>query len=170
MTAKWKLVHVRNRLGDLLNREGGISREEAVTRAEAMVEDIRESSECELRNQIAGLEALLPRTTANVTEDLMAEVLRQADCILTLSGTFGFAALDIVTKSLCDLVEGMLRQGIFAADPIRVHLRAMRLFAPGAPSLSSEEAESVTSELGRILTHLGCRPAQPAEPGKAAAC
>lgn len=151
--AKWKVLHVKNRLGELLSREGGISRDEATSNAMLLIEELRESCESDICGEIARLEATF-RATA--PDDLrLATMLKLSDGVLTLAGTFGFGALDQATKCLCDLVAGMMRQGIFLAEPIRVHVEAMRLFAPGSAPLGAEETAHILEQLERVLGHFG---------------
>ena len=83
----------------------------------------------------------------------MSTILRYADQIVTLAGTFGYQSLDLATRSLCDVTDGLLGAGIDDVAPIAVHVQAMRLMAPGAPALSPPETANVLGELARILTH-----------------
>lgn len=162
--AKWKVLHVRNRLGDLLSAEGGVTRDDAVAEATRLVEGGRGTVDSDICDEIAALEALVAkhaRESCPVSEAEMQVMLHHAACILTLTGTFGFYALDGVVKSFCDLLQGMALRKLRSLEPIRVHVRAMRLFAPGAPALSRDEAGQILGELGRIVIHLGCeRPAK----------
>ncbi len=56
---KWKITHVRNRLGDLLKTKGGISRDDAVAEAVRRVEMERETSVADIVSEIASLESLI---------------------------------------------------------------------------------------------------------------
>lgn len=155
--AKWKILHVRNRLGDLLSAEGGVTRDEAVAEASRLVEVERGTADSDICDEIAAIEVLVARNAfeSRPASDVDVQtLLHHAACLLTLTGTFGFCALDGVVKSFCDLLKGMMPQKERSLDPIVVHVQAMRLFAPGAPVLSRDEAEQILGELGRIVVHL----------------
>lgn len=157
--AKWKILHVRNRLGDLLSADGGVTRDEAVTEAVRLVEVERDTADGDICGEIAAIEALVSKimlASHPVSDADMQMMLHHAACLLTLTGTFGFYALDGVVKNFCDLLKGMTRQNLRSLDPISVHVQAMRLFAPGAPALGRQEAERILGELARIVVHLGC--------------
>ena len=83
-------------------------------------------------------------------------MLRKAGSLLVLTGTFGFEVLDAIAKSFCDLLSGMILKDMHAIEPIAVHVRAMRLCAPGGGGLGYDEARQILTELGRTLSHLGC--------------
>jgi hypothetical protein len=159
--AKGRIIYVRNRLGELLLAEGGIDRDEAIAEADRLVEIERTTSEGDIGEEIAYLESMLQvsaRGKHGISVADMRFMLRKADSLLTLTGTFGFNALDTVAKSFCDLLNGMILKKLNEVDPIAVHLRAMHLFAPGGPALGDEEAKQVFTHLRRILQHFGCEP------------
>lgn len=156
--AKWKLTHVRNHLGDLLAGGGGVTRDEAVAEAGRLVEIERQTSQADICLEIASIEAILFKAAQGqtISETDQRAMLHRTSCLLTLTGTFGFDALDAIGKSLCDLLGGMIRQDLHAIEPIAVHVQAMRLFAPTAAPLHGSEAAKIRLELTRIVAHLGC--------------
>ena len=90
--AKWKLTYVRNRLGELLSTGGGVTRDEALTRANRLVEAERATAKTDISEEVASLEALF-------CSERQGHGFRglgrhgcdaaQADRLLTLTGTFG---------------------------------------------------------------------------------
>jgi hypothetical protein len=104
---------------------------------------------------IAAIEGIIdaPASRSSLSDADLGAILRHADQVVTLAGTFVYECLDVATRSLCDLADGMLRTGIHDPAPIRVHVQAIRLMAPGAAVLSPEEARKVLDELAKVLKH-----------------
>jgi hypothetical protein len=169
MSSMVKIIPVKNRLGQLLRKPGGISRDDALAAADQNVDTLREEFVAAIPTEIAALEAMLNATgRKHVTRDDLEAMLRRAGQLLTLSGTFGFAILDDVVKRFCDLIIGMIEQGIDKGAPVAVHLRTMRLVCPGGAELSKLEAEHMLESLERVHAHLGiarCNSEDAAKPG-----
>lgn len=159
MTKSYKIIHAPNRLGSLLAKSGGISRDKAVDRAVYSVEKLRISSETSIWKEIAHLEAILI-SDLHTHEPLLSKkgmeaVQNQAASILNLAGTFGHDRLVSVLKSLCDVIAAMMEQGLRTAEPVAVHIRALALFAPPSmAALSDAQAANVLAELQKIVAHL----------------
>jgi hypothetical protein len=83
----------------------------------------------------------------------MRAVLRHADQIVTLAGTFCYPALDAAAKSLCDVADGLLRAGMCNRGPVAVHVQTLHLLAPGNMTLSPEHAEKMLAELAKVVDH-----------------
>ena len=49
----------------------------------------------------------------------------------------------------------MTAAGVRQSAPVAVHLRALKLVAPGAPAPAPEAVETVFRELDRMAAHLG---------------
>jgi len=133
----------------MLNRPGGISREEALAAAIENLRSISGEGDQQIEEAINQIEAIAFQRTELSARDLKA-ILDLADQIVTLAGTFGYSYLDRATKNLCDIADGLLQAGRNDAAPILVHARAVRLFSPSASKLTEEEADKVLSELEKI--------------------
>jgi hypothetical protein len=146
-----KVLFPKLRLQEMLNRPGGISREEALSAALENVRSISGEGDQQIEDAIVKIEAIAisPGKSQFLPEDLKA-ILELADQIVTLAGTFGYSSLDRATKNLCDMADGLLHTDRGEAAPILVHIRAVRLFAPSASALSEEEAQKVLAELEKI--------------------
>ena len=83
----------------------------------------------------------------------MKMVLHRADLIVTLAATFGYEPLARCMRSLCDVADGLLTHGLDDGAPVAVHVRSMRLLAPGSAALLPAQVEVVLGELAKILTH-----------------
>ncbi len=151
-----KITPVKNRLGQLLRQPGGIARPEALAEAGKNVESLREEFVAAIPGEIAALEAILEaagRKHISATE--LDAMLRRADQILTLSGTYGYDLLDNIVKRFCDLASGMIEKNIDDAAPVNVHLQAMRLVCPGSAGLDETESGHMLTRLAAVRAHYG---------------
>jgi hypothetical protein len=142
------------RLSELAARPGGISRSDAIAGAQKCIESLRAEGDEILGRSLTELETIVYGTKGkDLSQEEVLKVLRLADQLVTLSGTFGYTALDTVVRSLCDLTDGMLNtnRGDFA--PIAVHVQSMRLLAPGSPTLPEGGVEKISEELAKVLSH-----------------
>lgn len=154
-----KITQVPNRLAVLLKKPGGVTREQALQDASGRVEKLRARFVEAVPKEITALEAMLAVYGPSVPAEGLEALLNRAGQILTLSGTFNLDTLDVVVKRFCDFAIAMLDQKIdAAAAPLHVHLRAMRLVSPGAPSISAGEIEHMMSGLARVHSHYGIAP------------
>jgi hypothetical protein len=153
MTSKCITTAVPNRLGQLLRKSGGISRGLALKAADTNVERLREEFVIAIPQEIAALEAMAAGGKQQITAPELDTMLHRASQILTLSGTYGFDRLDIVVKRFCDLALGMLEKDITDMAPVSVHLRAMRMVAPGAAEISETELAHILDGLASVQSH-----------------
>jgi hypothetical protein len=147
----------KTRLAELAGRIGGISRSDALAEAKSQLDAMRPQADETIEASITALEAIVygPAQGDGHSPEQMGEILCLCDQIVTLAGTFDYPALDKVTRSLCDVTDGLLRLKRGDAAPIQVHMRALRLVSPRAAVLGPEELEQMLSQLTRILTHYG---------------
>ena len=154
IAADFKLYRVKNQLGELMRRPGGVSREQAVGEANKGIESLREGYVKAIPVEIAELEEMVAANRSDeISADEIGRLLSRASRLLTLSGTFGYDLLDGVVKRFCDLGLGMIEKGITSVAPIEVHLRAMRLVSPDSVPLAREEAQELLDELSRVHAH-----------------
>src|ERR1700761_3076387 len=98
----------KSRLSELSGNFGGMSREEAVEAAKRELEALRPEAEKAIEAAIAKLETIAGSARPEKAQAMMKDMLAPADQIVTLSGTYGHAALDKATRSLCDLLDGLI--------------------------------------------------------------
>jgi len=164
MSSMVKIIPVKNRLGQLLHKPGGISRDDAVSAAKGNVETLRGRFVKAIPAEIAALEALLAAADRkHIGKDELEAMLGRAGQLLTLSGTFGFGQLDEVVKRFCDLAMGMIEKDLDQTEPVAVHLRAMRLVCPGGAAISQTEAAHMLESLERVHRYLGITRIDPDE-------
>lgn len=152
------------RLSQLAARPGGVMRDIAVENALKDLESMRGEGDAAIANLMTEIETVLSGVRGGrLSSDQMRAILRAADQIVTLAGTFGYDTFGRVMKSLCDITDGLARSGQGDFAPIAVHVRSMRLVAPGSTQLTPEETETVLLELAKLLAHykIGSIAAQP---------
>jgi hypothetical protein len=129
-----------NRLAGALAEEGGMTAEEAVSCAEARVEELREPSLAEVDASLAEIQALGAQMAGGPDAAGLARMYDCANRVLALGGVFGLDDLGEAAHSLCELVSRFQRLGRFSAAMIRVHLDGLRLLrAPQAHSAAARE-------------------------------
>jgi hypothetical protein len=120
-----KKSRMRPRLGQLMAEKGGIYVAEALKRAEATLETLREPSLSGIDGYIAAMDELLAGQADSPTlvEDLYA---RAAD-VLSLSGAERNQAVEVAARSLCALLDEApgLTPSLLAGA--RVHVASIRL-------------------------------------------
>jgi hypothetical protein len=144
-----KVFYPPNEIRSLLLRPGGKSRDEAIGAAIAGIETLRGISMEAIDGAIEAVGRVARPGHALSDRDLN-DVTRQADLIVTLAGTFGLTNLDAAGRSLCDLARALKKTSPHPSEPVAVHARALRLFAPGKQALGVPEAELVFEELAKF--------------------
>jgi hypothetical protein len=149
-----KTYFPKTRLSELVARPGGIPRDTAIEGAVAAIQELRGESDKMIMLLIGAIDDLVTGSKkGQMTEDDMIRVLKYADQIVTLSGTFGYQYLDVAVRSLCDVTDGLVRANLRDVAPIAVHVQSMRLLGPGTNALTPDQAGKVLNELAKILTH-----------------
>jgi len=153
--AKKKIHFPKTRLAELAARSGGILRDDALDGASKSLEGMRDQADTQIRAAIKAMEDIVfSRAAGEALDDSqMIAILRHADQIVTLAGTFCYATLDTAAKSLCDVTDGLIRAGVHSRQPVAVHVQTMHLLAPGTMRLSAEHAEKMLSELAKVSAH-----------------
>jgi hypothetical protein len=158
----------KNRLAELTGRFGGMKRDEAVAAATREIDTLRPEADKRIAAAIARLEQMVFDAKPANGEIAMKSLLPVADQIVTLTGTYGYRALDHAAKSLCDLLGGLIAAGKSDLASIRVHVRTIRMIAPSSPSLPEQHTEVLLFELQKLLDHHGIVPPPPDEGSESA--
>jgi hypothetical protein len=127
------------RIVSLLRRSGGISVQEAISRAERRVEAVRD--QC-----IAALDEKIDEASScSASASDHAHLYSLATEIYALAGAFGLKELAEAASSLCDLLSGEVRaaagkvtHGPKFRESVQVHLDALRTLR--RPELSDDAA------------------------------
>jgi hypothetical protein len=106
-----RFLKKKSHLSELVDQFGGLSREDAVQAATRNLEGMRAESDQAIVSAIDQLETLVMGAAERSDAALTKQALPLCDRIVTLAGTFRYAALDKATRSLCDLLDGLPSQG-----------------------------------------------------------
>jgi hypothetical protein len=155
MTRVAKKIHFPvTRLAELAARPGGVTRTTALEEATKSVQSMLDIGLETTNYAMASIEAIAYSAKNGRLEIAdMQNVLRQADHIVTMAATFGFAGLEESAKSLCDVTDGLISRGMPDAAPVIVHVQSMRLMMPGGAELSADEVAYVLAELAKVRLH-----------------
>jgi hypothetical protein len=147
------------KLAKLAARPGGLMRDIAIENALKSIEAMRGEGDDAIRREMDEIDKIMAGLQKyRMPADQMKMVLHRADLIVTLAATFGYEPLARCMRSLCDVADGLLTNGLEDGAPIAVHVRSMRLLAPGSAALSPPQVEVVLGELAKLLTHYDFSP------------
>ena len=167
MNKKVKKFHFpKTNLSKLVARPGGISHAAAIENAHQNIEMMREQGDEAIIRLIEEIDTII---TASQPGDTLAEadmsaILTRADQIVTLAESFCHELLNTIAKSLCDMVDGLLRTGKRDLAPVLVHVQAMDTMAPGKETLSDTQLETILGELTKVRKHFNITSISDANP------
>jgi|HubBroStandDraft_6_1064221.scaffolds.fasta_scaffold1094985_1 hypothetical protein len=155
MTRVAKKIHFpTTRLAELAARPGGVTRTTALEAAAKSVQSMLDIGLETTNYAMTSIEAIAySAKNGRLEPDDMQNVLRQADHIVTMAATFGFAGLEEASKSLCDVTDGLICRGMLDAAPVIVHVQSMRLMMPGGAELGEVEVGYILAELAKVRLH-----------------
>ena len=142
-----KKSRMKPRLGQLMAQKGGMYVAEALKRADATMETLREPSLSGIDDYITALDALL---TSGLDEAVLMEGLyARAGDIVSLSGAERNEAVQIAARSLCDLLDEAhgLTPSVLAG--IKVYIASIKLLhrAPDDAALHGPILQGLASVL-----------------------
>jgi hypothetical protein len=163
MTRAMKMIHFPvTRLTELVSRNGGIMRDNAVEEAKKNIESLRDLALEAIEGALAAIEqTIYASRRKHLSPAETKDILAQADHIVTMCATFELGTLESAAKSLCDVADGLLTRGTNEAAPIIVHVQTMRLLAPGSAPLDAEQTQFLLAELARVAAHFQFAPLSP---------
>lgn len=142
-----KKSRMKSRLGQLMTQKGGMYVAEALKRADATMETLREPSLTGIDDYITALDVLL--TSGLDGAALIESLYARAADIVSLSGAEHNEAVQIAARSLCDLLDEAsgLTPSVLAG--IKVYIASIRLLhrAPDSPTLQEPILKGLASVL-----------------------
>jgi hypothetical protein len=120
-----RTYQVDNRLAKAIDAPGGMTVGDALQRATANIEEVRDECLSALDAKIAEIDAATARGAFKASPEEMARVYTLANEILGEAGVFGLTELSEAGRSLCELTSNWASGGI-DLDPVRVHVSAMK--------------------------------------------
>lgn len=145
----------KTRLSAVVEQFGGVTREEAIAAATSQLEIMRPKADQVIQKAISQLEEILgaQKGGSNELAAIMIGLLTPSDQIVTLADTYDYEALGKATRSLCDLLDGLLLQEKTDFASIRAHAQTIRMLAPGAQPLAADHIDVLLFELKKLLAH-----------------
>jgi hypothetical protein len=142
-----KKSRMKPRLGQLMAEKGGMYVADALKRADATMEALREPSLNGIDDYLTALDNLL---IASIDDALRIEKLyARAGDIVSLSGAERSEAVQIAARSLCELLDeaASLTPSVLAG--IKVHIASIKLLhrAPDNPTLQEPILKGLASVL-----------------------
>jgi len=157
-----KKSRMKPRLGQLMTQKGGMYVAEALKRADATMEILREPSLSGIDDYITALDNLL---IAEIDDGLRIEKLyARAGDIVSLSGAERSEAVQIAARSLCELLDEADGLASVLAG-IKVHIASIKLLhrAPDDPAQQKPILQGLASVLEKHRAELRARNAAPRE-------
>jgi hypothetical protein len=121
-----KKSRMRPRLGQLMaDKSGGMYVGDALKRADAALEVLREPSLTGIDEYIGALDRLLAADLDDVV--LIKALYDRAADIISLSGAERNAAVEVAARSLCDLIDDAVAVTPTLLAAIKVHVASIKL-------------------------------------------
>jgi hypothetical protein len=115
-----------NRLAKAVDRPGGATVADAISRATEQLEAVRAECMSALDEKIASIEALTSNPTFSSSGEDIRRVYDLANEILNEAGVFALVELSEAGRSLCDLTGGARKEAALDVRAIHVHVAAMK--------------------------------------------
>lgn len=139
------------RLREKLSRPGGITREEAVTRALIGLEAQRPLALGAIETAILAISDTLNQQGETLDADTLGELLRKADDVHNVAGLYQLDELSKAAILLCALIERRPAKASLR-EAMRVFVSALRYFS--TPQADARMAHAMLDELHRLVDHL----------------
>lgn len=121
-----QIMKVKSRFAMLAKREGGKSAATLLQAADAFLHDEQSRYQAWLKDALRTLDHTLDELPGSIPEALQL-AYRQAAEIRDLGGTFGAPQVTAVADSLCELLYRLHSAGLYNAQAIAMHIKALKL-------------------------------------------
>jgi len=142
-----KKSRMRPRLGQLMAQKGGMYVAEALKRADATLETLREPSLVGIDDYIAALETLMAAEGDDATRS--ERLYARASDIVSLCGAERNEAVQVAARSLCDLLDEAESLSPSVRAGVKVHIASIKLLhrADSDPSMHDVILQGLASVL-----------------------
>lgn len=151
-----KVMHVQTRFTTMATRKGGMTRQEAMNRADTFVEKIEEKYPDWVNKDMVELVKIITeiKKHGGFTQETYDSAYRGACRVRDLGGTFGFDLTTKVGDSLCELIFRLAEGKLYSQEALDTHMNALRLVCTpqfrGVPVSSLSE---LTDSLARLVNN-----------------
>jgi hypothetical protein len=138
----------RNTLAAMINRPGGITIADALSRAEANVETIRGDCLAAIDEALAAVQGLIPANGAP-SPDAVNAMYQYANDIVGVAVTYDLRELSRAAYSLCELLDRQRARDAWSARAVSVHIEALRLLRE--PNADADGRAAILVGLEQVL-------------------
>ena len=152
-----RIFFVDGRFEQLARRPGGVPREEALERAQAMIAEIKPGFGEWLDQELAELGELIRQGETNASDDGAWADAAYLQClrIRDVGTTMGFDLVTFVANNLCEIFEAINSGAEYRSDLVDCHIQAL-LFAKQERyrNLRPEQLPELSSGLRRVIEYV----------------
>lgn len=147
------IFFVDTRFQRMARRPGGLTREDALARAHAQVDQLKPDFSGWLDREMQELSAALSQIEGNCTDALALDrAYLSCSQLRDVGTTMGFALVTLVANNLCDILDAIKAGTDYDKDMIDCHLNALILARTDAyRNLRPEQVPEMTSGLRRVV-------------------
>lgn len=155
-----RIFPVETRFQKMAKRAGGVSREQAIERAQAKIDKIRPKLEDWLDRELQDFASLIATAHAgNAQADWIAIANFRSRQLRDVGTTMRFALLSFIADSLCELLDSVTTGGECNMDSIVCHVDALILSRQDRyRDLQPEQVPELTKGLRRVAKRASMDP------------
>lgn len=151
-----KVIHVQTRFTTMANRKGGMSREDAMQRAETFVETVEQKYPEWVDKDLTTLMGIIAqiKKEGGFTPESYDAAYRGACRVRDLGGTFGYDLTTKVGDSLCELIFRLAEGDLYSEEALDTHMNALRLVCtPQFRGVPISSLKDLTDSLAKLVNN-----------------
>jgi len=159
-----RAFYVDSRFQQLARRPGGVSRDEAIERAQAMIEDVKPGFGDWLDGELNTLSGLTRKASSGgFTNTSWVEAAdAHSRRIRDVGTTMGFQLLSFVANNLCEIFESISAGAEYRSDLVDLHVEALHLARQEQyRNLRPDQLPELSAGLRRVVGRAGNAPDGP---------
>ncbi len=145
-----RIIRIKSRLSSAIGR-GGITAKEAIARADAAVEGIRQTLVDAIDAILAEMEVRFGESSPDGSEGDYEALYALASNIIDASACLNGSLIDKAAYALCDMVDLSAERGVWDRQTVEVHIMVLRLLRNGGPDMLPARRRRVVEGL-RLVT------------------
>jgi hypothetical protein len=151
-----RIFAVETRFQKLARRPGGISRDKAIERADAQIEQVKPSFDELLDGELKAFASLVKNAEGGEADpDWIAKATFHARELRDSATTLGFELLSFIADSLCDVLDTIAAGTKFNMESITCHVDALMLARQKSyRRLRPDQVPELTKGLRRVVNHV----------------
>ena len=157
-----RIFEVETRFQRMARQPGGVSRDQALKRAQETIEELKVDFAGWLAQKLQDLEMATRRVERHPTNLFLIEKAHQNCCqIRDVGTTMGFELVTDISNNLCDILDAMKAGLPYEKEMIDCHLDALILSSkPPYCNLRADQLPEMTSGLRQIVERCNTSPTE----------